>query len=323
MVVATFLTTLLLFVLVGLLSLRHQKGSSVDYLLAGRSMPPSLVALSAVATNNSGYMFIGMIGYTYATGLSSIWMMVGWIVGDLVASLVVHRRVRELSEEHGLHTYSALLSHGKQGEERPLRIVIGLFTLIFLGTYAGAQLSAGSKALQVLFGWEAWSGAVIGAVIVLLYSFAGGIRASIWTDAAQSVVMVIAMVLMVLFGLEAIGGWGKMGEQLAAVGSGYHQLLPAIEGFSPATGFAGFLLGWFFAGYGVAGQPHIMIRFMTMADPGEIGRVRLYYYLWFTLFFGLTILAALCARLLLSDTASFDAALALPTLAMELLPPVR
>ena len=69
-----------------------------------------MVALSAVATNNSGYMFIGLIGYTYTTGLASIWMMVGWICGDLFASLFIHRQVREVTEREDLHSFGGLVS---------------------------------------------------------------------------------------------------------------------------------------------------------------------------------------------------------------------
>lgn len=322
MVIASFLAFLLLFVIIGLYSLRQRQKNSNDYLLAGHNVKPWLVALSAVATNNSGYMFIGMIGYTYSVGLSSVWMMIGWVLGDFVASLLVHRKVREMTERHGVHTFGGLLSHWHDTNYTVLRFIVGIITLLFLGTYAAAQLSAGSKALHVLFDWELYSGALIGTVIVLLYSFAGGIRASIWTDAAQSIVMFAAMAMMLYICVDTLGGFGGVSDRLGAIDGDYLSLMPRDMSHGPLIGGLAFVLGWFFAGYGVAGQPHIMVRFMTMDRPENISRVRLYYYSWFTIFYAMTIGIGLTARVLLPEVESFDAELALPTLALELLPPV-
>ncbi len=321
MVIASFLAFLLLFVFIGLLSLRQRQKNSTDYLLAGHNVKPWLVALSAVATNNSGYMFIGMIGYTYSVGLSSIWMMLGWVAGDFIASLLVHRPIREMTERQNVHTFGGLLSHWHDTNYSLLRFLVGLITLLFLGTYAAAQLSAGSKALHVLFDWELYSGALIGTLIVLLYSFAGGIRASIWTDAAQSIVMFVAMALMLYITFDNLDGFSGLSDRLGQVGEHYLSVMPQDLSYGPLLGSLGFVLGWLFAGYGVAGQPHIMVRFMTMDRPENINRVRLYYYSWFFLFYAMTVGVGLAARALLPETESFDAELALPTLAQELLPP--
>lgn len=321
-IIASFIAFLLLFVLIGLASMRRRQANSIDYLLAGRSVPPWLAALSAVATNNSGYMFIGLIGYTYATGLAALWMMFGWIAGDFIASLFIHRQLRLATERTDVHTFSGLLARWQGGNYRVLRFVAGLITLLFLGTYAAAQLAAGSKALQVLFDWQYWSGAVLGAVIVLLYSFAGGIRASIWTDAAQSMVMIVAMLLLLVVALDHLGGGAGFVAQLQQVGPGYLDLFPPVEGYGPGLGPLLFIAGWFFAGYGVVGQPHIMIRFMALADPEGVRRARYYYYGWFLLFWSAAIVVGLTARLLLPEASDFDAELALPTLALQLLPEV-
>lgn len=82
--VYTFIAFLFMFVAIGVSSAARSKGTKKDYYLASGTIRPWLVGLSAVATNNSGYMFIGVIGYTYATGLASIWLMVGWITGDYI-----------------------------------------------------------------------------------------------------------------------------------------------------------------------------------------------------------------------------------------------
>jgi len=214
----SFIACLTAFVLIGISAARKSRGTSRDYYLADQSVPPSLVGLSAVATNNSGYMFIGAIGYTYATGLASIWLMVGWITGDYLASLYVHRRLRESAAKSKESSYAGMLSNwnGAGRGQSTLRRTAALITLMFLLTYASAQLIAGGKALCVLLDWPFWAGAVLGAVIVVAYCFSGGIRASIWTDASQSVVLIFAMVLLLVVALGSSGGFfgsiAHMGE---------------------------------------------------------------------------------------------------------------
>lgn len=322
MIVASFVFFLLVFVVIGVLSVLKNTHTSTDYLMAGQSVKPWLVALSAVATNNSGYMFVGMIGYSYTVGLSSIWLMIGWIIGDFIASTFIHKRLRVTTESTKAASFGEVLSRWNGTDYKKLRAVSGLFTLIFLGAYAAAQLNAGSKALHVLFDWDYSIGAIIGAVMVVLYCFAGGIRASIWTDAAQSFVMLFAMGLMVYIAMDQIGGFAQFGDSLGAVSPTFLDLFPSDLAVGGVAGPIMFVLGWVFGGFAVAGQPHIMVRFMAMDQPANMNRVRIYYYSWFTLFYALTVCAGLAARILIPDTANFDAELALPTLAQQLLPAI-
>lgn len=171
--IASFVFFLLLFTLIGVASAFKSRGTKQDYYLASASVKPWLVGLSAVATNNSGYMFIGVIGYTYATGLASIWLMLGWIAGDFLASLYIHARLRKATASSGEVSYAGVLSHWHGENHQWLQRLIGLLSLCFLLVYASAQLVAGSKALHVLFDWPLWSGAVMGAVMVAVYCFAG------------------------------------------------------------------------------------------------------------------------------------------------------
>src|SRR5690606_10269829 len=117
-----------------------------------------------------------------------------------------HKNLRIQSEEQSSLSFGSTISRWKGKDFRTLRRLGGLITILFLGVYAAAQLNAGSKALHALLGWDYESGAIIGAIIVLLYCFAGGIRASIWTDAAQSFVMIGAMALMFFISIAEIGG---------------------------------------------------------------------------------------------------------------------
>lgn len=322
MVAASFCFFLFFFLLVGIASAFQSRGTNQDYLIAGRSVAPWLVALSAVATNNSGYMFTGMIGFTYLNGWSSIWLMFGWLAGDFIGSMVIHRRLREAAERTGAQSFSGVLSEWNGGEFRLLRPLCGIISIVFLGAYAAAQLNAGSKALHVLFGWDLSLGAWIGSGIVLVYCLSGGIRASIWTDAAQSLVMVVSMGVLCFVSLDRAGGWSEALGALRATGGGYMGWFPPSHPGGPFFGPLLFVAGWMFAGFGVVGQPHVMIRFMTLDSPGAMGRARLWYYGWFFVFYALTIGVGLMSRLLIPDPGRFDAELALPMLALDLLPPV-
>jgi len=319
-VIASFLFFLTLFVAIGAYSATRAKKTAEDYLLASRSVGPWLTAFSAVATNNSGFMFIGLIGMTYLEGISAAWIMVGWMGGDWIAWLVVHKKLRERSAAAAVNTIPSFLALDEKGQRSGLvALIAGLLTVVFLGTYAAAQLSAGSKALHVLFGWPHETGAILGAVVIVLYCFSGGIRASIWTDAVQSIVMLFSMLLLSAVALEQLGGFEALWSQLRAIDPSLVQVIPEKQ-----FGFTPFLLGWFGAGLGVVGQPHVMIRPMAIRDPEEIKKARTIYFAWYGLFSVGCILVALTCRALLEIPVGeiFDEELALPQLALQLLPGV-
>ncbi len=320
MIAATFLLFLALFAGIGIVSHVRARRDTRDYLLASQETPAWLVGLSAIATNNSGYMFIGVIGYTYAVGLPSVWLMVGWIVGDFAASSLIHRRLREATTVGKGETFAGILSRWHGSDFRVYRRLAALVSLIFLGIYAAAQLTAGSKALSALFGWDASAGALIGAGIVVAYCWAGGIRASIWTDAAQSIVMLAAMSLLFAVSIASLGGLAGAWEALTQVSPSYMQLLPSGLGLAQPWGPLLFIAGWLFAGFSVAGQPHIMIRFMSLDRPDNMNRARVYYYAWFVVFYFLANGVGLLSRVLLPADAPFDAELALPLMAVAQLP---
>ena len=318
MAAAGFIGFLMLFGLIGLLSARRARGGQDDYLLAGRSISPTLAALSAAATKYSGYMFIGLMGYIYTFGLSGIWLALGFFFGDLLAFSFVHARVRRAAEATGALTFADLVSRWHGGDYRLLRIAIGVITLIFLATYAAAQFNAGSKALQVLFGWHLLSGTLIGAGVILAYCLAGGLRASVWTDAAQSVLMMGAMWLLLFSAVSAAGGLDGFIGKLDAVSPTYLELgQTRFGGFGSLALFA---VGWLFNGIGVTGQPQVMVRFMALDKAQNTWRTGLIYFTWSGLFLAATFVVGLATRIFVADAGGFDAELALPTLAHNLVP---
>lgn len=317
----SFLGFLAIFVIIGVSSVLRSRGTKKDYYLASSDISPGLVGLSAVATNNSGYMFIGVIGYTYATGLAAVWLMVAWILGDFMASTFIHSRLRKATQDTAEASYAGVLSNWFGQNDKALQRLIALISLIFLLAYAGAQLVAGSKALQVLLDWPHYAGALMGAVMVTLYCFAGGIRASIWTDAAQSVVMIVAMALILVVATMSLGGLDGAISQMRDV-DGFLNLFPDDLIFPGLAGGVMFALGWMFAGFSVIGQPHVMVRFMALNKSGRMRQARVWYYVWFVAFYCMATGVGMLSRVYLGDPSSFDAELALPTMAVELLPPV-
>jgi len=196
---------------------------------------------------------------------------------------------------------------------------VGVFTVLFLTVYAAAQLKAGSKATEVLLDWSPETGIILAAIMIFFYSMVGGLRASIWTDVAQSIVMLTGMVLMVMFGIQAVGGPVAFWQGLHGVSAAYAGWFPDGYGVVEALFF---VLGWVVGGMGILGQPHIVIRFMTLSKEYTAKQMQRYYYAWFITFYGLTILAGLVSRLLMPELDSFDAELALPSLADQIMPKI-
>ena len=317
--IISFLLFLLLFTAIGLSSVLKSKGTNQDYYLASQGIKPWLVGLSAVATNNSGYMFIGVIGYTYATGLASIWLMIGWILGDFLASLFVHRKLRETTKSTKEISYASVLASWNGEKNAGVKKIIGIISVVFLLVYASAQLTAGSKALFVLLEWPQWAGAIMGALIVVGYCYAGGIRASIWTDAAQSFVMILAMGLLLVVAIHSFGGINNALAQMHTV-DGFMDWFPKDLAFAGLFGGIAFAASWIVAGFSVVGQPHIMVRFMTLNNASYINSAKAWYYLWFTAFYCMATGVGMLSRIFIPETSSFDAELALPSMAIELLP---
>ena len=308
---------LFLFIMltIGLASSRRSKPTSQDYLLASRSIPPWLAALSAVSTTCSGFMFVGLIGMTYLNGVSGYWVGIGLVIGQLISWSLCFRRFREKSGSLQSQTIPQFLASFPGGESKAVRKLLALLLLVFLGTYAAAQLSAGSKALHVLFSWDYAVGAILGAFIVLLYCLAGGIRASIWTDAAQSLLMVLAVSILIVVCLWEIGGPMSLLSKLNAMD-------PSLATMKMGSHWqtSSFVLGWLATGLGVLGQPHIMIRAMVVESSKSIRLTQRYFFLYYTVFIFLATTVGLCCRILLPSIAAFDAELALPLLAKDYLP---
>lgn len=318
MILTSFFLFLVGFVLIGVASTKYHTHTTEDYLLASQNIKPWLVGFSFFATENSGFMFVGFVGMAYAQGLSALWVLVGWYVGEVTILWWTGRQIREQTSAIKADTYSNLLSRWTGQEFSAVRKVSAVNVMVFLGVYGAAQLSAGSKALHVLMDWNYNTGALIGFVIVVIYCAAGGIRASIWTDAAQAIVMFASLIVLVAAGLSDIGGMAVLMQKLEAIDPKLTNVIPGDLKF----GFLPFFLGWLFAGLGVLGQAHVMVRFMVIDHAKNVRRALLYYLGMVSVLAVLCLIVGMLCRVALPELAAGDAELGLPMLSSQLLPDV-
>ena len=299
---------------VGMASIYVKEDNTDDYLVAGRGMHPALAALSAVSTWNSGYMFIGFIGFTYMMGYSVIWLGLVSTIGQVLAWVWLYKFIQEEGQKRGLRSLSSLVAEKAGAPEAKLAAAL---SVLFLSIYAAAQLTSGGKALYVMMGWDEMVGILIGFVLVVAYCYAGGIRASIWTDAAQSCVMVIGSTILCWIAIDTVGGFGGLHAGLEAQSPTLTNLYPPDLKF----GISMWAFAFFLGGLGVAGQPQVVSRVMTLGSDSDRKKAMIWFFVWQTPFIGLMLLIGFASRVLFGGL-GFDPELGLPILAMGTMPAV-
>ena len=316
MLILSFSIFLFIMLAIGGAASYFSKSTTFDYILAGRNIGPFSIALSAVSTCHSGFMFIGMIGFTYKYGVSSIWMIVGWLFGDYIAWRFVYPKLRRLTEQKNTLTISDFVtSHLPQPYQFYIKSLLSILIFIFVGFYAAAQLTAGSKALVIFLDISQISGIILGGIVVLIYSVSGGIRASIWTDVVQSIIMLVSMIGLLVVALINIGGLNSLFNSLHTIDPTLTNVFLNFDGW-----FILYVLGWCAFGMGVIGQPHILTRPMAIRSVNDLKQSRIFYFGWYVVFSIAAVLVGLSARVLLPELITLDTEFALPLLALETLP---
>ena len=313
-VILSFIFFMTIFAGVGLASMRVKKDTTDDYLVAGRGMSPSLAALSAVSTWNSGYMFIGFIGFTYTLGYPVAFLAFMSTIGQFVAWMWLYKFIKKEGKERGVRSLSSLVAEKAGAPEAKLAAVL---SVLFLSIYAAAQLTSGGKALFVMMGWPEIVGILIGFVLVVAYCYAGGIRASIWTDAAQSCVMLVGSTILCWISIQEVGGLSGLKSGLNAQDPALTNLLPPNLMFGLTLWIAAFFLG----GLSVAGQPQVVSRVMTLGNDKDRKEAMIWFFVWQTPFIVLMLIIGLASRVLFTES-DFDAELGLPMMAMETMPAI-
>ncbi|WP_416832210.1 MAG: sodium/proline symporter PutP [Erythrobacter sp.] len=270
----------ILMLAIGLYAWRKSTEDSEGYLLAGRNLPPAVAALSAGASDMSGWLLLGLPGALYLAGLSAAWIGIGLFVGAVVNWLLVAPRLREQTESYGnALTIPQFLANRFPEQGTNLRVISAIVIVVFFTVYTAAGLVGGGKLFETAFAGvlpntgmsDYMLGILITAGIVLAYTMIGGFLAVSLTDFVQGLIMMIALIIMPL--VVMFGPGGTAGGSLAEV---------------PVDGFLSFtegltLLGFISAvtwGLGYFGQPHIIVRFMAISSVEKVARARTYGLSW-------------------------------------------
>jgi len=286
----TFLVYLVGMLAIGIAAWRRTRDIG-DYILGGRRLGPWVTAMSAGASDMSGWLLLGLPGFAYAAGLESLWLAGGLLVGTWLNWRLVAPRLRIATEEAGdALTLPEFFEHRFDDRSRLLRVVCAIFILTFFLFYTVSGLVAGGKLFDTVFGLPyAWA-VTAGTVAIVAYTFLGGFLAVSWTDLVQALLMGFALVLLPAAAVVALGGPGATLEAIAARSP---QLLDAwhtVSGEPLGVIGAISLLAW---GLGYFGQPHILARFMAIDGVERMPRARRIAMGWVTL----TLTGAVCAGL--------------------------
>ena len=318
----TFAFFMLSFLVIGLSAAKSQKKTVSDYLIGGREIRPWLNALSAASTNCSGFMFIGLIGVSYTQGMFTYWFVIGVMLGSLLIWYQWIPSLRARAGELKANTYLDVILPREPVERNSKlaldRWFVGVITLLFLSIYAAAQFKAGTKAMQSIFDWPPELGIWMSASLIPNYCLSGRFGATVWSDAAQSAVMLIAMGLLACTSLYHLGGLQALLNNLQTQDPELATLFPSTKGILASLG-AG--LAWAMIGIGSLGQPHIMIRPIALPSTSDVPATRRVFFTYYLAFMVLSVLVGVCTRALLPPSlGAFDHELALPRLAADQLP---
>ncbi|MCP5143184.1 MAG: sodium/proline symporter PutP [Zoogloeaceae bacterium] len=261
---------------IGFYAYRKSTGNSEEYMLGGRDLPPAVAALSAGASDMSGWLLLGLPGALYAAGLVEAWIGVGLFIGALVNWIVVAPRLREQTERYdNALTIPEFLANRFPTQASALRLVSALIIVVFFAVYTASGLVAGGKLFSTAFNGGYQTGVWLTLGIVLAYTVVGGFLAVCLTDFVQGCIMMLALIIMpavVLYAGDG-GGFAQAGQTLSGIGgftlSWWSEDMTLIGWFS--------LMAW---GLGYFGQPHIIVRFMAVRTVAEVSTARNYAMSW-------------------------------------------
>ena len=278
-VTLTFLAYLLVVLAIGIVAWRSTADLK-DYILGGRRLGRWVTALSAQASDMSGWLLLGLPGYAYLAGLESLWLVVGLLAGTWLNWRLTARRLREATEAYGdALTLPEYLQRRFADPSGGLRLLGAAVVLLFFTFYTASGLVAGGKLFETVFGLPYVWAVMAGAGAVLAYTFLGGFLAVSWTDAFQGLLMFGALVVVAAIGVDAVGGFGGLERMLEARNP---EMLDAFTDAAgePITVIAALsLVGW---GFGYFGQPHILARFMAARTSAQITDSRRIAVAWVT-----------------------------------------
>lgn len=249
-----------------------------DYVLGGRKLNGWVAPLSAQASDMSGWLLMGLPGYAYVAGMQSIWLALGLGIGTYLNWKIIAKRLRIYTQIAGDSiTIPDYFENRFKDKSKVLRIISAVFILVFFLFYTTSGFVAGGKLFSTVFNMPYFTALTIGAVVIVGYTFLGGFLAVCWTDFFQGIMMFLAVLIVPIIGMKSLGGYNETITLLRNFNSNF--LNPLTDGIGKPMSFVAILslLAW---GLGYFGQPHILVRFMAIASPGEIKKSRKIAMVW-------------------------------------------
>ncbi len=253
-----------------------------DFYLGGRKLGPFVTAMSAEASDMSSWLLMGLPGVAYLTGLAEAsWTAIGLAVGTYLNWLIVAKRIRRYSHQLGAITVPQFFSKRWGDERNLLSAIAAVVIIIFFIPYTASGFSACGKLFSTLFGVDYFPAMLVSAAVIVLYTVLGGFLAASFTDLIQSIIMTVALVVVLGFGVSQAGGMDAVLSNAQSM-VGY---LSFTNIHDPATGGSNpysflticSLLAW---GLGYFGMPHILLRFMAIEDEEKLTLSRRVASIW-------------------------------------------
>lgn len=267
----TFFVYLLLLIGIGWVAYNRTSDLG-DFILGGRRLGSWTAALSAGASDMSGWLLLGLPGYAYLSGMESVWLAGGLLVGTWLNWRFMAAPMRSYSEQAGnALTIPFFLRRRFHDESGLLQLVSAFFILLFFIFYTSSGLVAGGKLFQSVFGLNYTLAVALGAGAIILYTAVGGFLAVSWTDLLQALLMALALVAVPLMAITALGGFGPALDQVEQLNPALLDAMTASDGSVLSLIGILSLLGW---GLGYFGQPHILARFKGIKSVAAIPKAR-------------------------------------------------
>lgn len=274
------ITSTFIVYLIGMMAIGYyaykRTANSADYFLGGRSLGPWPAAISAGASDMSGWLLLGLPGFAYAAGFQSLWLAGGLLLGTWANWLFCAKRLRTYTlEVNDAITIPEYLSRRFEDKSKLLQIISALVILLFFLFYTSSGLVAGGKLFETVFGLDYQIAAVVGTLCIVSYTMFGGFLAVSWTDLVQGLMMAAALMIVPIAAMQ--GGFGQLENDLNNLNPELLSLWHNMDG-EPLSAIAIVsLAAW---GLGYFGQPHILARFNATRSNKDITTARRIAVAW-------------------------------------------
>lgn len=250
---------------------RRETQTLKGFYLAGKKLPGWVVAFSTNATGESGWLLLGLTGMGWAAGMQAYWVVVGEILGIAASWWVVSRRLKRMSDDTDSITVPDVLASKFADRWHLVRVVAVVIILTMVTIYVTAQMSASGKAFDGFVGIPYKWGVVIGALIIISYTFVGGHKAVSYTDVLQGLLMLSGLIFVPIVAIDAAGGWDAIMANLAAQDPDLIDMNATFR-----DGISGWVAVISFVAIGLPflGVPQLLVRYMSTRDDNELKKAR-------------------------------------------------